>query len=65
MHNPPSVLENETHKLLWDFDMQVDHRISDRRTDLIINNNNNNNNSNDNNNIKKENLQNCVLCCPG
>ena len=23
MHNPASVLENDTHKLLWDFDQQT------------------------------------------
>ena len=34
MHNPASVLENDTHKLLWDFDI-----FSARRTDLIIINN--------------------------
>ena len=27
MHNPISVLENETHKLLWDFEIQTDHLI--------------------------------------
>ena len=52
MHNQPSVLENDTHKLLWDFDLQIDHLISARRPDLIIINK------------KKENLQNCGLCCP-
>ena len=36
MHNPASVLENETYKLLWDFDIQTDHLISSRRPDLII-----------------------------
>ena len=36
MHNTASVLENETHKLLWDFDIQTDHLISARRPDLII-----------------------------
>ena len=36
MHNPASVLENDTHKLLWDFDIQTDHQISARRPDLII-----------------------------
>ena len=36
MHNPASVLENNTHKLLWDFDIQTDHLISARRPDLII-----------------------------
>ena len=36
MHSPASVLENDTHKLLWDFDIQTDHLISARRPDLII-----------------------------
>ena len=30
---------NETHKLLWDFEIQTDHLISARRLDLIIVNN--------------------------
>ena len=55
MHNPASVLEMDTHKLLWDFDIQTDHLISARRPGLII----------INNNKKKENLQNCRLCCSG
>ena len=38
MHNPTSVLENDTHKL-GDFDIQTDHLISARRPDLIIINN--------------------------
>ena len=42
-----------THKLLWDFDIHTDLLISARRPDLIIINK------------KKENLQNCQLCCPG
>ena len=29
-------LENDTHKHLWDFDIQTDHLISARRPDLII-----------------------------
>ena len=53
MHNPAPVLENDTRKLLWDFDIKMDHLISARRPDLIIINKN------------KENLQNCWLCCPG
>ena len=57
MHNPAAVLENDTHKLLWDLDIQTDHLISTRRPDFIVINNNNNN--------KKENLQNCELCFPG
>ena len=36
MHNPASVLENDTHKLLWDFDIQTDHLILAKRPDLII-----------------------------
>ena len=36
MHNPAPVLENNTHKLLWDFDIHTDHLISVRRPDLII-----------------------------
>ena len=36
MRNPAPVLENDTHKLLWDFNIQTDHLISARRPDLII-----------------------------
>ena len=36
MHNPASTLENDTHKLLWDFDIQTDHLISARKLDLTI-----------------------------
>ena len=36
MHNPAPVLENDTHKHLWDFDILTDHQISARRPDLII-----------------------------
>ena len=36
MHNPAPVLENDTHKLLLDLDIQTDHLISARRPDLII-----------------------------
>ena len=36
MHNPASVLENATHKLLWDFNKQTDHLIPARRPDLVI-----------------------------
>ena len=54
IHNPAPVLENDTHKLLWDLNIQTDHLIPARRPDLIIISNK-----------KKENLQNCRLCCPG
>ena len=36
MHNPAPVLENDTHKLLWDFNIQTDRLIPARRQDLII-----------------------------
>ena len=52
MHNQAPVLENDTHKLLRDFDIHTDHLISTRRPDLKIINK------------KKENLQNCRLWCP-
>ena len=53
MHNPAAVLGNDSHKLLWDFDIETDHLISTRRPDIIIINK------------KKENLQNCGLYCLG
>ena len=56
MHNPAPVLENATHKLLLDFNIQTDHLISARRPDLIIINKKKK---------KKEKLQNSQLCCPG
>ena len=36
MHNPAPILENETNKLLWDFDIRTGHLISSRRPDLIL-----------------------------
>ena len=39
MHNPAPVLENDTNKLLWDFDVQTDHLISAGILHLIIINN--------------------------
>ena len=36
MHNPAPALENNTHKLLWDVDIHMDHLISARRPDRII-----------------------------
>ena len=35
-HNSAPVLENDTHKLLWDFNIQTDHQIPARRPDLKI-----------------------------
>ena len=39
-HNPAGVLENDTHKLQWDFDIHTDHLISARRSGLILINKN-------------------------
>ena len=36
MHNLESVLENETHKLRLDFEIQTDHQILARQPDLKI-----------------------------
>ena len=36
MGNPASVVENDTHKLLWNFDVQTDHLILARRPDLVL-----------------------------
>ena len=36
MYNPAPVIENATHKLQWDFNIQTDHLIPARRPDLII-----------------------------
>ena len=36
MRKPATVLENETHKLLRDFNIQMDQLISARRPDYIL-----------------------------
>ena len=36
MHKQESVLENETHKILWYFEIHTDHLISTRKSDLAI-----------------------------
>ena len=33
MHNLESALENETYKILWDFEIRTDHLISTRPSD--------------------------------
>ena len=35
MHNPESVMENETHKTVWNFGIQTDHLTSARRPDRM------------------------------
>ena len=48
IHNSEFVLENDTPKVLWDFEIQTDHLSLARRLDLVI--------------VKKEkNLSNCGL----
>ena len=53
MHNPKSVLENETHKLLWDFEIQTNNIISERPPNLVINNKKKE---------KEEKMPNSILC---
>ena len=36
MNTPESLLENEMHKIHWDFETQMDLLISARRPDLVI-----------------------------
>ena len=36
MHNPEPVLENGTHRLLWDFEIQTDYLILPRQPDRLI-----------------------------
>ena len=36
MHNPESFLENETCKIIWDFEIQTDYLISAGQLDLLI-----------------------------
>ena len=51
MHKPETIQENETHIILWDFEIQTDPLILTRRPDLVI--------------VKKKvNLPNSALCCP-
>ena len=57
MHNPAPVLENDSHKLPWNFYIQTDHLIPARRPDLIIINKKKKKK-------RRENLQNFRLCCP-
>ena len=36
INKPESNMENETHKIRWDFQIQTDHLILARRPDLVI-----------------------------
>ena len=35
-HVPETVLENHDYNLLWDYNIQTDHKISARRPDLVV-----------------------------
>ena len=35
MHKPKLVLENETHKIIWNFETQTDHLIPPKKPDLV------------------------------
>ena len=35
MHYPATILENDTHKLQWDFDIHTDHLISTRTRKIV------------------------------
>ena len=36
MYKPESILENETHKILWNFYIKMDHFIQALRQDLVL-----------------------------
>ena len=36
MPKPETFLENKTHQILWDFEIQTDHPIPARRPDLVV-----------------------------
>ena len=38
LHEQESIQENETHKIIWDFAIQTDHLILDRRPDPAFSN---------------------------
>ena len=40
MHKPESTLENATHKILRDFEIQMDHPFPFRKVDLVLINKN-------------------------
>ena len=36
IHKPESVIENQKHKILWDFKIETDHLILVRIQDLVL-----------------------------
>ena len=65
MHNSESVLENETYKVLWDFEIQTDHQILTRRPDQVKINKKEKKKRKKKGKKNKENLPNRGLCCTG
>ena len=61
MHNLERVLENETHKILWDSAIQTDSVLSARRPNLVIVTKK----KKKKRQKTKENLSNSGLCCSG
>ena len=53
MHKPKSVPKNETHKILWDFEILTYHRKPARKSNIVVKKE------------KKRNLANSELCSPG
>ena len=35
-HEPPDVVETQSVKILWDFEIQTDHHIPARRPDIVV-----------------------------
>ena len=57
MQHPEHVPVNETEKVIWDFEIQMDYLTSLRRPDLVKINNKKEK--------ERENLRNSGLCRPG
>ena len=36
MYKPKPVQENDTHKILWDFEIQTNHLTLTRKLDLVL-----------------------------
>ena len=36
MQKPECIQENEIHKIIWDVEIQIDHLIPARRSDLVV-----------------------------
>ena len=59
MHKSKSVMENETYKIFWDFEMQTDHSVLTRRPDLVVVNKKKKKKK------RRLNLVTSRVCCPG